>query len=83
MLIQIYWRVVDRLAPRSAQPLDLSTVLLAVDGRVVCPADTPLCTFHIRLFDNEVLQYLHSTVCATYRQQTQLSLSLSLSLSLF
>jgi len=52
---QIYWRVVDRLSPRTTEPLDLSSVLAAVEGRVVCPADSQLCTFDLILLDNGVL----------------------------
>jgi len=47
--------VVDRLSPRTAEPLDLSTVLAAVEGRVVCPANNQLCMFDLILLDNEVL----------------------------
>jgi len=54
----VYWRVVDRLMPRTTEPVDLSTVLAAVEGRVVCPADSQLCTFHLILVDNEVLMLI-------------------------
>ena len=55
MHCQVYWRVVDPLMPRTTEPLDLSSVLAAVEGRVVCPADDRLCTFDLFLLDNEVL----------------------------
>ena len=61
---QVYWRVVDRLMPRTTEPRDLSTVLAAVEGRIVCPADNRLCTLHLVLIDNEVL----TQVTACYRQ---------------
>ena len=59
---QVYWRVLVHLAPRTAEPLDLSTVLAAVEGRVVCPTDNQLCTFDLILIDNEVL----TTICCSY-----------------
>ena len=53
--VQVYWRVVDPLSPRTAQPVDLSSVLMSVDGRVVCPANSRLCTFHLVFVDNKVV----------------------------
>jgi len=48
--------------PRNTEPLDLSTVLTAVYGRVVCPADSPLCMFDLLLMDNQVLMLPTVTV---------------------
>ena len=70
MPCQVYWRLVDRLVPRTAEPRDLSTVLEAVQGRVVCPASNRLCSFHLNFIDNEVLMltsYRMGSVWATGR----------------
>ena len=61
--LQVYWRVIDRLSPRSTQPLDISVVLDAVEGRVVCPAERQLCTFQLTLIDNEVFNLLTWRQC--------------------
>ena len=67
--------MVDRLAPRTAEPLDLSTVLATVEGRVVCPADNRLCTFDLVLIDNEV--WTLTTICRSYLISCFLMLDLS------
>jgi len=46
--------VVDLLAPRMAEPRDLSAVLAMVEGRLTCPADAQLCMFPLELVDNDV-----------------------------